>query len=122
MAPLYKDDQVQDLLGKLIREYHEHLRKKPEYDGMVVNEHMYDVQEFVNWARATLKATPVVGTYVASSGLGLRLQDGTNVPLHEQPLQRPMRDEAIHITNPGFNKATDMVMSPECMPITGKNA
>lgn len=121
MVQLYKEDQVQDLLGKLVREYYQHMKTKLDIDPEVLNEHMWDVQEFTDWARATLKATPVVGTYVAASGLGLRLQDGTSVPLTEQPPQRPMRDEAIHITNPGFNKATDLTMSAECMPITGKH-
>jgi len=113
-----------DLLGVLAAAHKaelqaEHERGKVNHEWL--QEHLHHVADFVKWARARLRKVPVVGTYPVAQGLGLRFQDGSGAPFTPQPPDRPMRDEAIHVTNPGFNPATDLVASPECMPITGRH-
>lgn len=124
--------ETHDLLGHLARDYNQAQRKAYadacERAGLpadtvdispLLEAHLKEIWAFVDWVRGRLRKNPVIGVYPVSSGLGLRFQDGTCVPFTEQPPERPMRDECVHVTNPGFNPSTDFVASPECMPITG---
>lgn len=123
MSASAEPDPTQDLLGYLVRAYHRERAGQPEPETGTVHgvpgSPGLSVQAFVTWARAWLQKNPVVATYPVARGLGLRFQDGSGVPFTEQQPER-FRNEVIHITNPGFNSATDLIASPECMPITGR--
>jgi hypothetical protein len=108
--------ESEDLLGMLFAKYSKEVEDHSEEAGRA----LASVSGFVEWARKWLQGNPIIGTYPVSSGLGVRFQDYTGVPFVPQPPERGFRDDCIHVTNPGFNKATDATQSPEAMPITGR--
>lgn len=77
------------------------------------------VQRFVCFAIEKLKGTPPISVYMAMQGIGLKLVDGTEVPvLPQEDLTQPT-NTWMPITNPVRNPATDGISDTRSIPITG---
>lgn len=79
-----------------------------------------EIQQFVDFCRKLLVSTPPVSVFTAIRGLGLKMADGTEVPILEQfPEDKPVSD-VMPITRPVYTPGFSGISGMTSKQVFGK--
>ena len=103
---------LRELEAELTQQFGAAWQQEPE----AVRTHQH-VAAFCELARTSLRKNPVVTTYTADIGLGIRLQGGQAVPLVFIE-SKPMPRDAVAVTMPQTAPGQEGISERWSMPIT----